>query len=240
LDGIGVVCGEQMAWEDGRELENEKWLWNTYGLGVCDALAEQPERKFRVIHRLHLTDFAMAEEVWKNLPCPMDYSDKYSIAHMYSSPEPTFVRPTVARLPKGRKLWLEVRNDDIYQQRWGDPDYARKYLQGMPDDDVLAGFLMGADGYVPACEYACSEEEQGILLLRKHWYNYLLWGKLASEPNTADSFFLDAMADRYPGVERVALQYLVSAMSVAGKREGLDGERSGLFHEAIRIVKEMR
>lgn len=29
-------------------------------------------------------------------------------------------------------------------------------------------------------------------------------------------------------------------MSVAGKREGLDGERSGLFHEAIRIVKEMR
>ena len=29
-------------------------------------------------------------------------------------------------------------------------------------------------------------------------------------------------------------------MSVAGKREGLDGERSGLFYEAIRIVKEMR
>ena len=29
-------------------------------------------------------------------------------------------------------------------------------------------------------------------------------------------------------------------MSQAGKRVGLDGERSGLFHEAIRIVKEMR
>ena len=29
-------------------------------------------------------------------------------------------------------------------------------------------------------------------------------------------------------------------MSVAGKRAGLDGERSGLFHEAIRIIKEMR
>ena len=29
-------------------------------------------------------------------------------------------------------------------------------------------------------------------------------------------------------------------MSIAGKREGLDGERSGLFHEAIRLVKEMR
>ena len=29
-------------------------------------------------------------------------------------------------------------------------------------------------------------------------------------------------------------------MSVAGKRKGLDGNRSGLFYEAIRIIKEMR
>ena len=29
-------------------------------------------------------------------------------------------------------------------------------------------------------------------------------------------------------------------LSVAGKRAGLEGERSGLFHEAVRIVKEMR
>ena len=29
-------------------------------------------------------------------------------------------------------------------------------------------------------------------------------------------------------------------MSVAGKRNGLDGQRSGLFYEAVRIIKEMR
>ena len=29
-------------------------------------------------------------------------------------------------------------------------------------------------------------------------------------------------------------------MSVAGKRDGLDGKRSGLFYEAVRIIKEMR
>lgn len=29
-------------------------------------------------------------------------------------------------------------------------------------------------------------------------------------------------------------------MSTAGKRAGLDGSRSGLFHQAIRIIKEMR
>ena len=29
-------------------------------------------------------------------------------------------------------------------------------------------------------------------------------------------------------------------MSIAGKREGLDGNRSGLFYQAIRIIREMR
>ena len=29
-------------------------------------------------------------------------------------------------------------------------------------------------------------------------------------------------------------------MSIAGKREGLGGSRSGLFYEAIRVIKEMR
>ena len=29
-------------------------------------------------------------------------------------------------------------------------------------------------------------------------------------------------------------------LSVAGKRAGLDGERSGLFMEQLRIIKEMR
>ena len=29
-------------------------------------------------------------------------------------------------------------------------------------------------------------------------------------------------------------------LSIAGKREGLQGNRSGLFHDAMRIVKEMR
>ena len=29
-------------------------------------------------------------------------------------------------------------------------------------------------------------------------------------------------------------------MSIAGRREGLDGSRSSLFYEAVRIVKEMR
>lgn len=43
-----------------------------------------------------------------------------------------------------------------------------------------------------------------------------------------------------PPVDVVTFGSPCQDMSVAGKRAGLDGERSGLFHEAIRIVKEMR
>ena len=43
-----------------------------------------------------------------------------------------------------------------------------------------------------------------------------------------------------PPVEIITFGSPCQDMSVAGKRAGLDGERSGLFHQAIRIIKEMR
>ncbi len=43
-----------------------------------------------------------------------------------------------------------------------------------------------------------------------------------------------------PPVDIITFGSPCQDMSVAGRRVGLDGERSGLFHEAIRIIKEMR
>lgn len=43
-----------------------------------------------------------------------------------------------------------------------------------------------------------------------------------------------------PPVDIITFGSPCQDMSVAGKRAGLDGERSGLFHEAVRIIKEMR
>lgn len=45
---------------------------------------------------------------------------------------------------------------------------------------------------------------------------------------------------RLPPVDIITFGSPCQDMSIAGKRAGLDGERSGLFHQAIRIVKEMR
>ncbi len=43
-----------------------------------------------------------------------------------------------------------------------------------------------------------------------------------------------------PPVDIITFGSPCQDMSIAGKREGLDGNRSGLFYEAVRIVKEMR
>ena len=45
---------------------------------------------------------------------------------------------------------------------------------------------------------------------------------------------------KLPPVDIITFGSPCQDMSIAGKRAGLDGERSGLFHQAIRIIKEMR
>lgn len=46
--------------------------------------------------------------------------------------------------------------------------------------------------------------------------------------------------DELPPVDIITFGSPCQDMSVAGKRNGLDGERSSLFYQAVRIVKEMR
>ena len=46
--------------------------------------------------------------------------------------------------------------------------------------------------------------------------------------------------DKLPPVDIITFGSPCQDLSVAGKRAGLDGERSGLFSEAIRIIEEMR
>lgn len=47
-------------------------------------------------------------------------------------------------------------------------------------------------------------------------------------------------AENTPAVDCVTFGSPCQDLSIAGKRQGLDGERSGLFLEAIRAIKEMR
>jgi hypothetical protein len=213
LAGFGITAGENMQNLKG-DLSNEKWLWKTYGEGITDVKKLQPHRCVRLIHRFHQTDQTSVLADWKEYPGPFDFSYKYSVAHMYSSPTPPFVKKTLKELPANLRTWLTVRNDDIYSFRWGDPEYARAYIRAMPGPDKLAGYYMGPDGYIWGREFISTEPDSPRqLVTKKQWYSFMLWGRLSYEPTLPDTLFERTLAVRFPEVPAAKLFAASSAAS---------------------------
>ena len=73
LAGFGITAGESM---EDIGTTKEKWLWQTYGEGIRDALKEEPQRKFRLIHRFHQTGLSEIQNEFAELPCTLDVSFK--------------------------------------------------------------------------------------------------------------------------------------------------------------------
>jgi len=214
LAGFGITAGENMQNLKG-EFANEKWLWKTYGEGIRDVKKLQPNRSIRLIHRFHQTNLKDILNEWKDYPDTFDFSYKYSVAHMYSLATPPFAKTTLAAMPDNLRTWLTVRNDDIYSFRWGDPEYARAYVRGMPGPDKLAGYYMGPDGYIWGREFLSTEPDAPRqLVMKKQWYSFMLWGRLSYDPQLPDALFERTLAVRFPGVEA---EKLFAASSAASK-----------------------
>jgi hypothetical protein len=199
LAGMGITAGEGMPHKMDSKIK-EVWLWDTYGEGVHDALKDDPKREFGMIHRFHWTAQSDILDAFKDYPGPFEFSFKYSVAHMYSIPNPPFIQPLLENLAPGRKTWLTVRNDDIYTFRFGDPAYAREYIRNIPPADKIAGFYMGPDGYVWGRDFLERHPGPGPrpLVMEKQWYSFMLWGRLAYDPSLPDSRFERLLAARHP------------------------------------------
>jgi hypothetical protein len=214
LAGIGITAGENMEQRLG-SLGKEEWLWQTYGEGIRDALRDQPERKFRLIHRFHMTGLDEVTQYWKDYPGPFDFSYKYAVAHMYGMTNPPFILPLLPELSPNRRTWLTVRNDDIYSFRWADPQFARDFVRAMPGPDKVAGFYMGPDGYCwgrEAMDLSPTSPRQ--LVMQKQWFSFQLWGRLSYDPALPDSLFLRTLAVRFP---EVPAEQLITAWQAASR-----------------------
>ncbi len=214
LAGFGITAGENMEGLEGGSAK-EEWLWKTYGEGIREVKKLQPNRSLRLIHRFHQTNMKAILDEWKDYPDTFDFSYKYSVAHMYSSPTPPFAKETLAALPANLRTWLTVRNDDIYSFRWGDPEYARAYVRAMPGPDKLAGYYMGPDGYIWGRAFLSTEPDTPRqLVIKKQWYSFMLWGRLSYDPELSDTLFERTLAARFPGVPA---DKLLAASSAASK-----------------------
>jgi hypothetical protein len=223
LNGFGVTAGENT----GRLTNDEEvdWVMDTYGQGIIDFAKEHLDRNIVFIQRFHDTNAkAVVEKFQSFVDLPnvrLDFSFKYAVAHIYSTTTPNWIRTRYGDIPQelqelNKKTWLALRNDDFYYLHWGNPDFVKEYLSNIPDrDKILQGFFMGPDGYTHTRVFNSKAEwAQDLLEIERHWYTFMLWGRLGYNLNLSNEVFMKTMANKY----RVAdSPRLFEAWSLASK-----------------------
>lgn len=205
LAGIGVTAGEKM--KQYTDSEKEQWVWDTYGMGVMDVKQLQPERKIRFVHRHWLTDWDEIGSRFSQLPDGFEMALKYAQARLYSSATPSWAARQLRKIPMDMATWWNLRNDDIFIQRWGNPDFVKEYILYFPHKNkpcdqspcLTAGYVMGSDRYFWGRE-SMSKNPQTPRQLenQKHWYKFLLWGRLGYDPFTSDDLLIGLIQYRFP------------------------------------------
>lgn len=94
----------------------------------------------------------------------------------------------------------------------------------------IGGFDLGMEQAGWQCKFQVENNKHCRNVLDLHWANVQKWGDIRS----VNGRFL-------PPVDCIVFGSPCQDLSVGkANRLGLDGQRSGLFHEAIRIIKEMK
>jgi DNA (cytosine-5)-methyltransferase 1 len=93
----------------------------------------------------------------------------------------------------------------------------------------VGGIDLGLDESGLDCLFQVEIDDNCQQTLSYHWPNVPKFGDIK-----------DVSGYDLPFVDVITFGSPCQDLSVAGKRAGLDGERSGLFFEATRIIKEMR
>jgi len=201
LAGIGLTAGENMPGMS--TAQKEAWAFATYGQGVLDAAAAQPGRKIILIHRQHQTG---AQDIAKTFKALIDHPDiefsfsfKYAQAHVFSSTQQPFCKNFVKDIGSLKTIWT-LRNDDNFYFRWGGPDFVREFIQKIPYD-VSRGFYYGSDGYIWGREFLSTEPETPRQLeMDKHWYHWMLWGRLGYDPSLSNERLVQILGRRFPQI----------------------------------------
>ena len=202
LAGMGLTTGENMIGSSFEE--KEEWAFDTYAQGTLDAAKEMPEREFTFIHRQHMTGARdIAEKfspVIEQENVEFLFSFKYAKAHVYSAIEQPYHTQFVKDIEGMKTIWT-LRNDDVYYFRWGAPDFVRDFIQHIPYE-VSRGFYFGSDQWVWGRDFLMKDPESPRQLeVVKHWYHWMIWGRLGYNPDLDNKRFIQILQDRYPGID---------------------------------------
>jgi hypothetical protein len=202
LAGVGLTTGENMHGADFEE--KETWAFETYAQGMLDAAAEMPDRQFTFIHRQHQTGAIDIARKFKTLiehpNIDFIFSFKYAKAHVFSATEQPYHEEFVKEIEGMKTIWT-LRNDDSYQYRWGAPDFVREFIRNIPYE-VSQGYYYGSDQWIWGREFLSLEpEDPRQLEIVKHWYNWMLWGRLGYDPGLSNERFIDILQAKFPDTD---------------------------------------
>jgi len=92
----------------------------------------------------------------------------------------------------------------------------------------VGGFDLGLEAAGMRCAFQVEWDARATAVLQRHWSDIPRWGDIGTV-NGAD----------LPPVDLIAFGSPCQDLSVAGRGAGLSGERSSLFFQATRIIREM-
>jgi len=206
LGGVGLTTGENMPEAD--QSAKEDWAFETYGRGALDAVAEDPDHKIMFIHRQHETGASAITERFKpvvdNPNIEFIFSFKYAKAHVYSALTMPYHQDFIDDIGDVKTTWT-LRNDDVYYFRWGAPDFVRTFIKNIPYK-VSRGFYLGSDQYIWGREFLSTEPESPRQIeLEKHWYHWMIWGRLGYDPDLTNERFTRIIQSRFPDIDAAKL-----------------------------------
>ncbi len=202
VKGIGVTAGEHIINNLKGPYSIENWMWLTFGKAVKEAQAIKPEINPIFVFRQHQSDMSLIADAFKDYGKPLDTEFKYSRARMFSSTTPPWFdhiyREQVEKYKV--KIWMNLRNDDILNFRWGNPEYANAYIRNMPRE-LMSGYFWGPDGYIYGADFN-SKNPEGLpkYEIDKQWYLFMIFGRAGYNPNLPETFYVTRIKARFPGV----------------------------------------
>ena len=93
----------------------------------------------------------------------------------------------------------------------------------------VGGFDLGMEKAGHECVAQVEWDKNAAGVLKHRWPNVPLFCDVSK-----------VTAEDLPDAEFICYGFPCQDLSIAGKREGLDGKRSGLFYEATRLIRELR
>jgi hypothetical protein len=196
LTGLGTAAAEEMPGMGVRDRLD--WIRDTYVAALREAGRTTP---FILRDWGAAPDEAAAMLAEAGYGGPVYLDIKYNGEHMYSSPRHHI---SDSRWLTGEhrpfRLLPHLRNDDLVFFRWGDPAFVRETLENVKGLGSI-GFVEGSEIDIPGPDQQHTESARSHLAwsfkFEKHWFRYMLWGRLGYDPTEPDDLWVAHFKRRF-------------------------------------------